>query len=470
MKKGLLSSYIHGIVQKAGGEGYRAIFCYFFPEFISALLLYSMPFLLDSYFISHLESTTAYVTLGTTNNIVHFIIKLAEAFSIGTLVLTGQFNGGQQYQKAGNVMKDAFWVTCIVGLFFTVTLYMGAHWIYAWYGVPTEVIPLGVPFLRLRSISILLIFVYLACVGFLRGIKNSRVPMKISTAGIIIFIGMDYALIFGKWGFAPMGLNGSAVASIIQYSFMLIIMLGYILLNKKNRKYGITLFSGITRVSYVKRLLALSWPVILDKATMAGAYIWLCKMICPMGTNAVAAFCVVKDMERFAFLPAIAFSQVLTFLVSNDFGAGNWAGIKSNIKKITFISGIMVFAILVLFSFNVEYIAHFFDKKGEFTLLTAQVFPLLSVLVFFDLIQLLLAAALRGAGDVRLVMYVRLLVCLGYFVPISYFLSYMQISSEPLRFMAIYGSFYIGNALMSIAYVSRLCGEDWKKSAIKGNV
>lgn len=199
---------------------------------------------------------------------------------------------------------------------------------------------------------------------------------------------------------------------------------------------------------------------------MAVSYVWLGKMIAPMGTCGVAAFCAVKDMERFAFLPAIAFAQVITFLVSNDVGNQNWDAIKSNIKKVIFLASIMVLSILFILSLNPAYIIHIFDKKGEFTVMAARAFPVLSLLVFFDLLQLILSGALRGTGNMRIVMVVRFVICLGYFVPFSYLLSHWHIQNQLLKFVLIYGAFYFGNALMSIVYINRFRGEGWKKPTV----
>jgi putative MATE family efflux protein len=328
----------------------------------------------------------------------------------------------------------------------------------------------SVPFLRIRALGVFFTFLYMAIVGFLRAIKNTNVPMATFVLGSITFLFFDYVFIFGKFGFARMELQGSAIASVIQYATMFFAALIYVLWHKDYRQYQLELWRGITDIAYVKKLFALSWPVVLDKATMAWAYIWLCKMINPMGTCTVASFCVVKDMERFAFLPAVAFAQVITFLVSNDIGIHDWISVKSNLKKVCFLASMMVFSVLITFSLYPEPIMRFFDKKGEFTPMAAHAFPILSVLVFFDLVQLLLSGALRGAGNVKVVMYVRLLVCFAYFVPLSYLLSHMNFQDETLKFILVYGSFYFGNALMSIAYINRLRSEEWKMPALKGSV
>ena len=118
------------------------------------------------------------------------------------------------------------------------------------------------------------------------------------------------------------------------------------------------------------------------------------------------------------------------------------------------------------FSLNTSRIVYFFDKTGDFTDLASKAFRILSVLVFFDLLQLILSGALRGAANVNLVMWVRLAVCVGYFFPISYYFSTLPIENTMLKFLLIYGSFYIGNALMSIFYIRRFRSGTWKDSLV----
>lgn len=468
MKKGLLTSYIDGITDVEYGESYGTILRYVFPELASALLLYSLPILVDSYFVSQLASTSMYATLGATNNIMYLITKLAESLSIGVVILSGQHNGMHAYKQVGAALKDVFWTTCFVGFCFALFLYSAAYYIYIWYDVPHEMIQIGIPFLRMRAIGVFFIFLYMALVGFLRGVKNTKTPMMIFIFGALLFLFFDYALIFGKFGFPRMELQGSALACVIQYGVMSAIALAYILKNPEYRKYQIQLWQGID-VSYVKQFAALSWPVMIDKATMAWSYIWLCKMINPMGASAVASFCVVKDIARCIFLPAMACAQVITILASNNAGIQNWDEIKINLKKVCFVASIMVLTILVAFLYNPKWIIQLFDKKGEFTPLALHALPIIGVLVFFDLVQLILSGALRGAGNVKVVMYVRLAICFGYFVPLSFLLAQLQIDTS-LKFILVFGSFYVGNALMGVTYINRFRSGEWKIPLLKGSV
>ena len=464
MKKKLLESYIEGVRDRTCGERYRSLFSYLFPEIVTALLIYSVPYWIDAYFISHLDST-AYPTLGGVNNLLHFFIKLAEGFSVSTIIVSGQLRGRNECGRVGPALSSLFWTTASCALVLSALLYWGAPAILQWYAFPPEMLHIGVPFLRLRALSIVFIFSFFVFVGFLRGVKNTRIPMLIYAIGSVIFVACDYLFIFGASVIPTMGLSGSALASSVQYASMLCMVIGYTFWGRRYAAYDVGLFKHRVRLADVWSAIRLGWPLIVDKAIMAGAYVWLGKMLCPMGKCWISTFCVVKDMERFAFLPAIAGAQVVTFLVSNDYGAEQWKSIKNNIKKVVLVSSIIVLTVLGGFVFWQKPVIALFDRTGEFTPLAERVFPWLSVLVFFDLLQLILSGALRGAGDVKTVMFVRLFVCLGCFVPVSYLLAHSSIGDPTLRFLLVYGAFYVGNGIMSMVYIARFRGDGWKAAS-----
>lgn len=466
MKKGLLASYVAGLTDKHHGESYRTMLRYFLPEFITSFLLYSMPLILDVIFISHLKSTSTYAALGTTNNFIHFLIKMAESFSVGTVILSGQFNGINAVRDVGRSLRDAFWAAFFFGLGAACILYFGASTILTWYGAHEHIIPIAVPFMRIRAIGVFFMFLFFALIGFMRGVKDTKTPMMLFIIGAITFVFLDYILIFGKAGLPALGLQGSAYATLCQYALMLVIAFVVIMRDPAYRKYSIDLINVFRDTSYIKNFLMVTWPVAVDKATIAFAYIWLGKMIAGMGFGAQTTFCAIKDIERFAFLPAIAFAQIITFLVSNDVRLQKWNDIKSNIKKSIFLASVVVCAMLVFCYYFLDTIITFFDCTQGIAPIVMRVFPMVSILVFFDLLQLVLSGALRGSGNVRAVMMVRLMICLCYFGPFSYIFSHLPIQDQTMKFMLVYGSFYIGNALMSLLYIQRFRGQDWKMHSI----
>lgn len=461
MNKICVYRYFNDLAIDDSGQRYTTIFRYLYPELITAFILYSFLNLIDAHFVAGLQSTSLYAAQGITNTLMHFITKIIEGFSVGTIILCGQYNGKGDYQSVGKAAISAFWVTFIIGIFLTALLYGTAEFIYYWYQVPAKIAQVGARFLSLRALSIFFSCLYLTLIGFLRGIKNTRVPMYIFLGGAVIFIFFDYALIFGAFGFPALKLKGSALASIIHYAAMSLAALVYILWHDRHR-FNLHLFKSFD-LAQAGIIMRLSWPVMIDKATLAAAKVWLSYLIASMGKTELASFTVIKDMEQLAIVPGIACAQVITFLVSNDYGSQNWHGIKINIKRLLFIACALVFALLCIFSYLPETIIACFDKKGSFIHFAATAFPLISFFVIFDILQLILSAALRGAADVKTVMHARFLVTLCFFIPLSYIVAILPIESSMVKFIMIYSSLYIGNALMSIVYFIRLRGTAWKQ-------
>jgi multidrug resistance protein, MATE family len=462
VKNGIFTSFVTGVIDTKNGEKYSKIMKYFIPEFISALVLYSLVGLLDVYFISGLKSTATYATLGITNAFLHYMTKFFEGIQVGGLILVGKYNGAKDYKNAGKSLTDALWIAIIVGFVISGTMFFGAYWIYYFCGVPEDMIHLGVPYLRIVAVKIFFMALYLTFTGFMRGVKDTKTPMIIFSIGAIVFVPLDYILIYGKLGFSQMGFQGSAIASVVQYVLMFGLAFAAIFFSKKNKIYEINLFAPFQSISRIITLIKLSIPVIIDKCTIAFSYIWLSAMLAPMGKIGLAAFSIVKDFERVALLPAIALASVVTLIVSNDYGKRDWIGIKSNAKKIVLLGAFMVSVILIIIALFPHFFVQIFDKKGDFTDLAVAVIPVLSVLILFDVVQLILSGAMRGAYNVKTVMITRLVVIGVWFMPCSYFLSKINIESVAIKFILVYGSFYIGNLLMSIVYITRFRGESWK--------
>jgi MATE family multidrug resistance protein len=428
---------------------YGTILCYFVPEYINAIVLYSL-IMFDAALIAGLKATSAYAMVGITNALMVFIHKVAEGLSVGAVILCGQYQGRKEYPLVGQAAVAAVWATVLVGAVISGFLYCNAAGIFELLCVPPEMVALGIPFLRLRAISIFFMFVFFALIGFLRGVKNTKATMYLYLMGSVAFVITDYLLIHGNFGFPALGFNGSAIASIMQYGVMLSGAFVYILLRRDYRQYQIRFkqFQG----TLLRKIFSLSWPVMCDKATLQFEKIWMVRLIAPMGAYALGALSVIKDLENLAFLPVAALGQIITILVSNEYGAGNFENIKISIKRVLILACCMMYFFLILFAYQPFWFMDIFDKHHLFSGFAAQAFPLVCILTFFDLLQLVLAGALRGTSNVRVVMATRMVTAILLFVPLSYALAHIPIENDLVRFVAIYGSYNVVNCVAAIVY------------------
>ncbi len=444
------------------GDSYKDILLYWLPELVTVALLIYAPPLIDLYLIAGLKSTTTLGALSAANNFLHTLLKFAEALPVAAIAVIGRHNGAKQYKRVGADLGDAFWTSLLIGTVVFFALYFNAGAVYRWLDVPERMVTIGVPFLRLRAFGTFLSFVFIAFLGFLRGVKNTRVPMFLNIVGTLIFVLFDYALVLGKWGCTPLHLTGSAIATIVQYSVMIVIAVAYIMFNPEYKKYFATAFYTMFSAAGAYRLLNLSWPIMVDKTSLSIAYLWLFKMMASMGKYVIASFEVVKQLERIAFLPALAFASIVAFLVSNRLGAEDFEGARANIQKVILLALGFVGVGVVLVCFNAESMVRIFDPRGKFVDFAAPIVPIVSTLIVFDLVQVILASALRGAGDVRTVMWGRFLVVTLFFLPVSYTLAHMTSLDPSTRFTLLYGSFYVSNAIMGFIFLRRILGSAWQ--------
>ena len=461
-------NYIYALFRQSfkAGDSCKQIIWYWLPEIISMTILFALPAMVDSWIIAQLGSTTIYGALAMGSNFLHSLTKLAEAVPVAAIAIIGRHNGAQDYEQCGEGLADSFWTTFLLGLAQFIVIFFSAHAIYRWLNVPADMVSVGAPFLQLKSLGVLLIFTTLGLIGFMKAVKNTHIPMLLNIVGLASFIFFDYALVLGKFGFPQLGITGSAVATIIQYGLMNIGAIAYILLNPDYKKYFSTLFFKIFSIIRMGHLINLSWRIMIDKSIISFAYIWLAKMLAPMGKHAISSFDVVLKLERSAFIPVIAAAQIITFLLSNKLGAKDIDGAYANIKKLYLMTcGSLLIATLVLL-INPTYFVSIFDPKNNFTTFAVTVLPIINIFVFFDFTQVFLAGALRGAGDVKTVMWTRFFVVFFFFIPISYIFSVIPNISNVLRFVLVYGSFYVATGVMGLVFLYRIKSHAWHKHIV----
>jgi len=451
---------------KRSDESFTQILAYWLPEMISAFIIITLPQLVDLYLVASFRSLHASGALEMANNLVHTLIKLSEAIPIAAIAIIGRYNGAGEYKKCGKEFIQIVWTALILGGLQLIIIQFSAAGIYRALHVPADIIPLGAPFLRMRSFSIILAFLAFTIIGFMRALKNTRTPMVITLLGSIVFLIADVLLIQGNWGFPRLHIYGSAVASLLQYATMIAYGGWYLFTQKTYQVYFAKIRSYGPDWKSVSRLLFTGIPIIIDKGSMAIAYVWLSSMLAIYGSNSIAAFGVVKNLERAALLPASAFAQVVTFLVSNHLGAHDSRGARKAIVKILILTTVMVSTTVGSLCFFAPHLVTLFTPSAEVSAFVVPVIRQISILVVFDFLQLILAGALRGAGSVHAVMWTRLISCILFFIPVSVLLVRFSQASVSVTFTLIYGAFYISTGIMGLVFAVIIMQNQWYKKKI----
>jgi MATE family multidrug resistance protein len=139
------------------------------------------------------------------------------------LAIVARFYGEGRVGDVRDLVSISIWMNVGLGLlFYTVTVPL-ASWIFTLYNPDPIVLEKAVGFFRLRAIGFPIALGVFAMTGAFRGIQNMRWSMWISVTGAVINIALNKLLIFGWGPIHAMGINGSALASVIAQSCMFVI-------------------------------------------------------------------------------------------------------------------------------------------------------------------------------------------------------------------------------------------------------
>ena len=127
-----------------------------------------------------------------------------------------------------------------------------------------------------------------------------------------------------------------------------------------------------------------------------------------LGTEAMAGCGAYSKIEGFGFLPITSFAMALTTFVGQNLGVGDTARAKKGVRTALYLSFAVTAVLLVPVLLLAPDLTAFFNSKAEVVSYGALLLRLLSPFYFFFCINQIYSAALRGAGNSQVPMWIML--------------------------------------------------------------
>lgn len=431
-------------------NGWRKLWNYCWPEMINSFLWIFLPLFLDFFWIFTSKNPAWREIFCIIANPIHLLIKITEGLAIEVTRQVGFYNGAQQLEAANKALLNGFAAAAILSLLMlggTTTL---AYPYFRWSGLSKTLYPLAWKLFILHGVALSCALFYMVMVGYCWGHKNTATPLKANFLGLLGWSLIELGIIFNIQPMANLGLLAMGYANLLRYCAMLI----FILWQNQDTLLGLSL-TNMFNYHTTKQLLINSLYVISDKAIFALSFIWLYKILKPYGTEALLFAEMIKQLSRFAIIPALAASQVTTFLSSNYQGAKITSIWQAFLTKILVITSLSISLLLIILNLNFIYLAIFFKLSLQLNPAAPKIFLLLSSLVLFDGAQAVLAGCLRGCNAISFVMQQRLWTMGIIFPIISWSLGKTQPHNN-LGFSLIYSSIYIAITWMAYKFIVQI--------------
>jgi putative MATE family efflux protein len=279
------------------------------------------------------------------------------------------------------------------------------------------VIEEGTPYLRARLVAMIAIGANFAFRGYWNGVNLSRLYLRTLLVMHVCNVFLNFALIFGYFGFPELGAPGAGIGTAIStfvgtgYYFYL------------GRKYAGTagFLRGIPSVKTLAAMLRLSVPSGVQSMLFAAGMVTLFTIIDRVGTAEVAAGNVLINLTLVAYLPGLGLGLAAASLVGQALGrkdvddAERWGW---DVVKI----GVLVMAALGLpMALVPELILSAFSSKAPEVLeLAALPLRLVGLTIFFEAFGMVLLNATMGAGATSVAMAISVVAQWGLFLPAAW--------------------------------------------------
>lgn len=322
-------------------------------------------------------------------------------------VFVAQYQGAREFQKIGASVWQGFYVVGLA-LLIIVPVIIFIKPLFALIGHDPLLQEMEVSYARIILFSIPLMIVSGALSGFFSGISRTGVVMWSNLLITLINLVMDYLLIFGHWGLPAMGVAGAAWATVISVAVGTAVQIWIFLKPEYRALYG-THRHWRPDWRRFKRLLHFGFPVGVQMQMQSLAWTLFVLLIGKIGVAELTAHSIAMNVFMVAVMPVSGMSIAVSILVGQRLGNSDPQSAERATHSAVHLAAVFfVIAGLFLVLQPDWFIAPF--SSGMDAAMYSQTVPLVHDLVrfvalfcLFEAVSMMMAGALKGAGDTRFV-------------------------------------------------------------------
>jgi MATE family multidrug resistance protein len=364
--------------------------------------------------------------------------------------LVAQAEGAHDETKIINTLRNGALINLVTGFMLVALIFSIIPFMHSM-GQPDDAVTLAIPYLSIIAISIIPTMIFQTYRQFAEGLQRTRVAMIIVVGSNLVNILLNYLLIFGKYGFPEMGLNGAGWATLISRIVMAVSMMGYVYYARKYQAYKAGFSIGNYSRALISKMLHIGLPSGSQFVFEAGAFGFSALMMGWIGTTALAAHQIAINLATISYMTTSGLGAAAAIRVGNFLGQKDRVNLRASAFTMIGMSVVLMIAWAILFIYGRHFLPGLYIEDQSVIELTS---CLLIVAAFFQLsdgIQVVTAGALRGLQDVKIP---SLLIFIAYWVialPLGYWFAF------PLQMGAngIWIGLSIGLTLTATAMVVR---------------
>lgn len=432
------------------GKPSKVLVSFAMPIFLSQLFqqLYNTA---DSFIVGNYLGKEALAAVNSSGSLIYLLISFFVGASMGAGVVISRYFGAGDYERVSKAVHTNAVFSLICGIVLSVFGVTMTPQILHWMGVPDDVLPNSVAYLRYYFTGCVPVVMYNSMKGVMNAVGDSKRPLYYLIVSSVLNVILDWMFV----GIFGLGVEWAAIATVISQTVSAILCLWQ--LTRKGTVYCLTWKKLRMDAQSLKEIVKYGLPTGVQNSVIGFANVLVQTNINSFGSLAMAACGAYSRIEGFVFLPIMSMSMALTSYIGQNLGAKEYERAKQGARFGILTSVAMAEVIgVVLFFFGGVFISAFIkdadpEAVTEIIAIGARQCRVESLFFFLLAFSHAVAGICRGAGKAIVPMLIMLLVwCV---IRIIYITVAMSILHEIILLFAAYPlTWFISSVIYFIYY------------------
>jgi len=440
--------------------GYREVLVVAIPLILSTAS-WSVQHFVDRMFLAWYSPET--IAAAMPAGMLHFSmvsIFMGTAGYVSTFV--AQYYGAKRYHRIGPALWQGVYMSLIGGVLILCAIPFAGP-IFRLVGHSPLVQQNEVDYFQIICLGGGFYIASYALSGFFSGRGKTWPVMWVNVFTTLVNLVLDYALIFGRWGFPELGIKGAGIATVAAGVFSFLLFLVILGGGSTNRTYH-TLKGWRFDGELFMRLLRFGFPSGVQFFLEMTGFTGFVLVVGRLGTASLAATNIAFNINTLAFMPMIGFGIAISVLVGQYLGAdqpelaqaASYSGFQLTLAYMLAIGA----AYVLLPDIFLAPFAHNADPQtfSEIYRYSVVLLRFVAVYSIFDAMNIIFCSAIKGAGDTRYVMFVTVL--LSVFILIVPVYLVVEVLEAGLMAAWVLATVYV--CLLGVIFYFRFLGGKWK--------
>ncbi|HKM04170.1 MAG TPA: MATE family efflux transporter [Lachnospiraceae bacterium] len=338
----------------------------------------------------------------------------------GASIMTSRFWGMKNTKSIKQIITIITRICLVIGIIFSVLTYFFPEAIMKIYIKDPAVVMEGIRYLRILSVSCLIMGLSITYSNIYRSIGNAKWPLISSSFAFVLNLGCNYIFIFGKFGAPAMGVEGAALGTLIARIFEFFFICGYLVFFDHKIKYRIqNLFMSCGNLT--KEFTKISLPVIISDTLYGFGNSAVSMVVGRLGSQFVSANSITLVTQQLSTVFIQGAAQSSSVVVGHTLGEGNIERAKKEANiflKMGLWMGVLSSVIIILISGT---IIGFYNITPETAMIARQLMYSIGIIMLFrGMNSIMTKGVLRGGGDTKFLMVADILFLWVASIPLGY--------------------------------------------------